>query len=191
MRTAFLALALSVCPVHADDPGAPQVFADMGLTIQAPVLEGLVFELGDESGQVRGTWTGKIGSVQVEAVLLFLPNTEFGFGEATDVVSLVLDNLRDPESSGDPAFQWETKKLLPGAFGFAPYAQLASGPIRKDTKIIGTRYVLGGLLKDSGYAIEAAALPVPGPTQAKVIQDWLEKGVTYAGPLRNAKWEDA
>jgi hypothetical protein len=191
MKTALLALALCAGTARADDPVAPQVFADMGLTVQAPALEGLRFQAGDKTGQVRGTWQGKIGTVQVDAVLLLLPNTEFGFGEATDVVSLALDNLRDPEGRGETTFQWETKRLLPGAFGFAPYAQLASGPIRKDTKVVGTRYVLGGLLKDSGYAIEAVAVPAPGGTQSKLILDWLEKGITYAGPARNAKWDDA
>jgi hypothetical protein len=191
MGIALLALALCLWPARADGPPAPQVFPEMGLTVQAPALEGLKFEAGDKLGQIRGTWKGKLGTVQVQAVLLLLPNTEFGFGEATDVVSLALQNLRDPENHGDPTFQWETKKLLTGAFGFAPYAQIASGPIRKDTQVIGTRFILGGLLKDSGYAIELSALPVPGPTQAQVIQDWLEKGIVYAGPARNAKWEDA
>jgi hypothetical protein len=190
MKLALLALALFAAIGRAGDPNAPQVFPDLGLTIQPPPLEGLKFENHDQ-GQLRGTWTGTLGAVHVEVALFLLPNTEFGFSEATDVVSIVLDNLRDPKHKGDPSFQWETKKLVPGAYGFAPYAQIASGPIRENTKVVGTRYVMGGLLKDSGYSVEIDARPVPGDTQGKSIATWLEKGIAYAGETRNAKWTDA
>jgi hypothetical protein len=113
MNFALLALVLLSAPTRADDPVGPHVFKDMGLTIQPPPLEGLAFDEG-EKGQVQGTWTGNIGSVQVEADLFKLPTTDFGFAEATDVVSLILDNIRDTKKRGDASFQWETKKLVPG-----------------------------------------------------------------------------
>ena len=190
MNIAVLALAVLAAPAGEDDPASKQVFPKLGLTVAPPPLEALHFE-PNSKGQVRGTWTGTLGSVQVDATLLLLPSSEFGFREATDVVTLVLENLRNAKRKGDSSFQWETKKLVRGAYGFAPYAQITSGPIRENTRIIGTRFLLGGLLKDAGYAIAVDARPVPGETQAQAIFDWLEKGVTYAGELRESKWTEA
>ncbi len=194
MKTALLTLAslagLLSLVARAQDPSKSHVFPSLGLTIQDPPLDKVAFDEGEKGDQIQGSWIGKIGSVEVEVALFVLPETDFGFGEATDVVTLVLDNLREQKEGGDASFQWDTKKLVIGAYGYAPYAQIASGPIRKDTKVIGTRYVLGGLLKDAGYSIEVTATPVPGDAQAKAILQWLEKGIVYAGAVRDAKWTD-
>ena len=63
----------------------------------------------------------------------------------------------------------------------APYTQIVSGPIRKNTKVVGTRFLMGGLLGGRGLRDRGDGAPVPGDTQAKTILEWLEKGVEYAG----------
>lgn len=172
-----------------DDPIAPHAFANLGITITPPKLANATF-VDAVRGQVHGLWTGKLDALDVQVALIVLPTAEFGFGEPTDVLALALDNFRDPKK-GDASFTWDAKQLVPGPFGYIPYAQIGQGKIRKETKVVGTRWVLGGLTKDAGYTIEVSVTPEPPDAQKKVITDWLKTCVASKSEARVAKWTDA
>jgi hypothetical protein len=173
-----------------EDPAAPRAFADLGITITPPALSGIKFD-DRNAGQVHGVWQGKLDALDVQIALFVLPNAEFGFSEPTDVLALTLDNLRDPKRNGDPSFTWDAKQLVTGSFGFVPYAQIGQGKLKKETKTIGTRFVLAGLLENAGYTLEVSVAPEPGDAQKKAIFDWLKTCVASKVEPRNAKWTDA
>lgn len=187
---AFLALLSPLARSAGDDPSAPHAFDDLGLTITPPKLDGMRFE-ESKVGQVRASWHGSIGSLRVDIALIVLPNSEFGFAEPEDVMSLILDNLRNPQNHGDPSFKWDDANAITGPFGWVPVASLAHGGVRKSTEVVGTRFMFCSLLEKAGYAIEVDTEPAATDAQIKTITDFLKKGVVYKGETRDSKWNGA
>jgi hypothetical protein len=190
---AALALPFFVTPRASASPAQDdhtKTFADYGLTLTFPA-EFTALKDRKASGQVKGSWGASLSGANVSVVLYVLPNKEFGFAEPEDVSEIVLENMRESEG-GDPSFGYEKTLLVPGPFGYAPYGAIGYGAVHKkdSTEIGGTLFVLGGLLKEHGYSLEVSATPALPEADAKVVLDFLKKGVVYKGDLRVAKWTD-
>jgi hypothetical protein len=167
-------------------------FPEYGLTLTFPAQ---LTELKDgptKSDQLKGDWRAKLNGANITVLLYVAPSAEYGFTEPEDVSDIVLANMRDP-GGGDPSFGYEKTLLVPGAFGFAPYAAIGYGPVHKkdSTEITGTLFVLGGLLKENGYSLEIHTKPALSGADARVILDFFKKGIAYKGDVRVSKWTDA
>lgn len=188
---AFCALAFASAPSVAQDAAAPTVqeLPEYGLSITLP-SELTAVVPGKPDDQIKAKWRAQLHGASLDILLFVLPNKEFGFDEPEDVSEVALESFRDPHS-GDATFSYEKTVLVPGPFGFAPYGAIGYGPIHGiGTELVGTYFVLGGLLAESGYALEVRAKPVLAEADIEIIVDFLEKGIVYKGVQRIAKWTD-
>lgn len=184
----LLPLLCALAPL-AQDGSEPQTLPGLGWTVTPPKLANITFD-GTVAGQVHARWKGSLDGVDVEITLYVLPGKEFGLDEPSDVVDVALFNLKNPKHGGQPSFKWDALKLVTGAFGYVQYAQIARGTLKNGTQNIGTLFVLGALLKDSGCWLEARLKPEPTDAQIKTIQTFLETGIVYKGDKRDPKWTD-
>jgi hypothetical protein len=168
-----------------------QAFADLGLTITFPQEWADVAPMQAPNPQVKGRWSAKLEGASLEILFYALENSEFDFHEPDDVTDIVLENVRDPKE-GDPGFWFTKTQLVKGAYGYASYGSIASGPIHKGsgTEVAGTLLVLGGLLEKYGYTLEIICKPEASEAQEKSLREFLTKGVAYKGPVRDAKWTE-
>jgi hypothetical protein len=168
-----------------------KVLRELGLTITLPPQLTELAENPSPSGRMKCDWSAKLGDANVRIALFVLPGADFEFFEPDDVAELLLASLRDP-ASGDPSFAFERTSIAAGSFGYAPFAAIGFGAMHRHNSATptGTAFVLGGLLKDGGYAIEARAEPALSERDAQVIADFLAKGIAYQGDERNAAWSD-
>lgn len=205
IHTLILSAALSLPALaqkkEAPAPAAPlkgttKEFPDLGLSITLPESFTELKELRDKSGQLRQRWDAKLGSVDLDITFWVYPigpgKNEFDIDEPEDVMDFLLYDLRDAKG-GDPSFSFELQRLVPGPFGTSPYASLASGAIRdpEGTKVIATRFLLGGVLEKFGYSVEVVATPEPGADALQSVLEFLEHGLGYKGPTRDPKWSEA
>lgn len=137
--------------------------------------------------QVKGGWTAKLSGRSLSIALYVAPSSTFGFQEPEDVYDIVLDNFRERT---DKTFAFTTLLLEPGAFGYAPYASIGSGPIHdKDGKAVtGSYCVAAGLLEKYGYLLEVIAQPELDAAGNKVVVEFLRKGIAYKGKTRDSQW---
>lgn len=184
---AICAVLFALAPFQ--DAAHPLKIDSLGLTIAPPPLEELA-HTSTVRGQIHGTWNGKLAGSDVDVAVYVLPNSEFGFFEPEDVTEVLLDNLRR-KNKGSANFGWDTQDLLPGKFGYTPYASLAIGTLKEGTDATGRVIMLASLSKDAGYVVQVEVEPEPDAAATKTITDWLAKGVVYAGEARNWKWSDA
>ncbi len=184
LAPALLALA------RVQDQERSEVLTDLGLTLTLPAA---FVDLERFSGarEVHTRWRGKLGRSSLAIFLQVMPGQEYGFGEPVDVTDLVLENWRDERSGGDPRFEFTGFELLPGPFGWAAYGSLGYGPFHgREGLVVGTRYVLGGLLESSGYLLEVRVDPPPAPEEERSLLEFLRRGIRYQGAVRDARWSD-
>jgi hypothetical protein len=166
-----------------------QEFPEYKLSITLPALEELKTS-GDPNEQLKGQWTGKLGTATIVISLRVFPFAEFGFDEPEDVNELLLQHLRDPKGERKPDFAFEEQALVTGPFGFVPYSAYARGSLREGTKVIGTLFTLGGLIESHGYSLRVDAHPELGESGVKAMREFLTKGVVCKAEPRNPKWSD-
>jgi hypothetical protein len=185
-----LAPAARTAPRDARDDTS-KTFPEYGLTLTFPAEFTDLAEAKAQNDQVKGDWRAKLGDARVSIYLFVLPSEEFGFAEPEDVSDITLFNMQQPESE-DPSFGFEKTLLVPGPYGFAPYAAIGYGPVHKKdgTAITGTMLVMGGILKAHGYALEVHVTPALPDNDVKLIVDFFKKGVAYKGDTRVNKWTD-
>ena len=187
-------------PAKAKDVAAPAVgehvetleaLEALGLTLRVPAAFGALAPLTEEekNAQIQVGWHARAGASALEILLFALPRTEYGFEEPEDVTDFLLDDFREQH---DASFAFAKTELVNGAFGFAPYAAIAIGPMHgPDGKTVtGTCAVAAGLLETQGYSLEIHAEPALDAAGEKLVLDFLRKGVAYKGPTRNAQWTD-
>lgn len=182
---AICAVLLALAPLR--DAAEPLKLEKLGLTIAPPPLEDLTHQAAVR-GQVNGSWQGKLAGSDVEVLVFVLSNSEFGFVEPEDVTEVLLDNLR---RKGSANFGWDTQDLLPGKYGYTPYASLAIGTHKEGTDAKSRVIMFSSLSKDAGYVVQIDVEPEPDAAATKTLTDWLTKGVAYDGEARNWKWSDA
>ncbi|HEV8113003.1 MAG TPA: hypothetical protein VGR31_09525 [Planctomycetota bacterium] len=188
MMTSMLAYALAIAvPQDAHVQSLP----DYGLTITFPQAFADVAAVPTQNPQLKGRWSAKLEGVALELDLYVLASEEFGFAEPDDVTEITLENVRDPKH-GDPGFWFDKTLLVQGPFGWAAYGSIGWGPLHdKDgTNVVGTLFVLGGLVEKNGYSLEVIAQPALSDAQAKTVVEFLKTGVAYKGTVRNPKWTD-
>ncbi len=169
--------------------GETQEFPEFKLSITLPALEELKTS-GAPNEQLKGQWTGKLGSATIEISLRVFAFAEFGFNEPDDVNDLLLRHLRDPQGGRRPDFAFDEQELVTGPFGFAPYGAYARGPLREGTNVVGTLLALSGLMESHGYSVRIDARPELGETGLKAMREFLTKGIVCKSEPRNAKWTD-
>lgn len=172
---------------QAPPAGSVQRLDDLSLTVTVP--EGLKEQKRGDDPQVRAAWAGKLGASEVRLLLILLPQAEFGFGEPSQVLTLIGRNLADPTSGGDPAFRFEEVSHHPGPFGWASYATLGASSEREG---VAQAQVLRltGLLPDHGYALELRAQPALDEAGLAAARDALLRGTTWEGEPRDPRWAE-
>ncbi len=180
-------------PAPAKPQGVSKEFRDLGLTITLPAGLTELHELQVQgSDQLRQHWAAKLGSVELDIQLWAMPAERFGFEEPEDVIDVLLYNLREVRD-GDSSFSFSEQGVVQGSLGIPGYASTARGDLRdpEGTKVLGTRFYMGGIVTGFGYSLEVIATPPPADDDVKIIQEFFEKGVTYKGVKRDPKWTDA
>lgn len=197
-------MALLVCSpcLAAADPGVqnkpaaapPALVAKidaLGLTLSFPAaftaLEPRAIDAGDDE---LGRWSAKLGekSVFVEVE----PWEKFAKREPSRITWRIHDFVRSEEFKG-PTFQFTEHKLLPGSYGYAPYASLLWGSIvqRGTTMDVGNVWYFAGVTDKSAYLLTVEVQPVASKAEKDAVLEFLTKGVVYGGPQRNPKWDEA
>jgi hypothetical protein len=166
-------------------------FADFGLTLTMPEKFIDLRESSTPGSDLKDYWHARLGAASLSIYMYVHSSETYRLTEPDDGTANVLDNLRDPRG-GDPSFAFEKTLLVPGAFGYAPYISIAYGAMHKfgATDVVGTVLVATGLLKDSGYAIEAIARPALSDDDVAVVLDFFKHGIAYTGEVRVSKWTD-
>jgi hypothetical protein len=159
---------------------------DLTLSFPAKLTE-LVRRETAEGDDRLGRWTAKLGQKRV-----FVDIEEwkkFAKGEPSDITWRIHDHVRAEDYKG-PVFDFVEHKLVPGAYGYAPYASLLWGSIveRGTTKDIGTLWYCAGVTDDTGYLLSIEIQPVASAEDKQLMLDFLTKGVAYSGAAREAKW---
>ena len=169
-----------------------QTFDEYGLTLTLPAEFTDLTKAPTGNEQLKGRWKAKLGESALEIDLYVLDSEQFGFAEPGDVTEIALRNVRDPKR-GDPLFWFEKTELVQGAFGWASFGSIGWGDLhdKSGEKVVGSLYLLGGLLQKHGYSVEVNAEPKLADDQAKVVLEFLRKGVAYKGVARDPKWTDA
>ncbi len=187
----LLALSTPTQPVAFQEPAgaaAPQelVLANLGLTLNLPELAD--FEEGRMGGeQIQGSWTGMLGEHELEIRVWGLPVADFGFGEPEEVTTLIRENL---ERRGDNEYVFQSRTLMDGNYGYAPYGALETADRREGTDDVAELFVFGGLLREYGYSIEIEVTPEPKDEVRETILEFFKNGVIYDGDVRNAEWTE-
>lgn len=187
MRTLLLATLWAAltpaAPAQGPKDDARVVRLDeLGLTLTLPPLADL-----SSAGTQR--WRGRLGPSQVELALKTLPRAKYGLAEPGDVLDV------GPSAWSDPAHARsapDTRRDLPGKYGYASYATLERLELRSrdGQTALGTRYLLAGLLRETGYWIALEATPPPTPEGEAQLRLFLETGIVYDGEVREHRWTD-
>jgi len=170
MTLACLPLALALT---APVPGAPaEVFElDHALTVDLGGLTEIEQQPAD-GDQLLAAWTAAAGEVRLSIELFVLDRGEFDLAEPQDVTDLVEDNRKD-------GLRFEETELLESEFfGWTPYAALARGTVKEETRVVGTFFCLGGLCEEVGYSLEVACTPVPQGEDLATVLHVLREGLT-------------
>ena len=185
---ALSAPAQPVAPQASAGAVAPQelLLENLGLTLNLPELTD--FEEGRvTSEQIQGNWTGMLGEHELEIRVWGLPVADFGFGEPEEVTTLIRQNL---ERRGDNEYVFQSRTLMDGNYGYAPYGALETADRREATDIIGELFVFGGLVQEFGYSIEIEVTPEPKGEARETILEFFREGVNYEGDVRDAEWSE-
>lgn len=184
-------LVLAFLTIVQAPPAKVQEFKDLGLTITLPALTELA-AYGTPNEQWIAGWRGKLDDAQFDISLRVFSDEEFGFTEPDDVNEYICDVRRDPKKGGAPQFAYDDIALLPGPFGFAPYAAYAHADVEHATenKIEWCFFGLGGVLPQKSYSLQVTSNQALTESQSKTIAEFVKKGVVYKGPVRDSKWSD-
>lgn len=184
---------LALAPLFAATPvlpatpgGAAEVFQlDHGLTLDLTGLAGIEHTAAAPDGQLVGTWSAQAGEVELHIRLFALERESFGIDEPEDVTWLVA-------AERDDGLRYEERELLESEFfGWTPYAALARGTLRQDTREVGTFFCLGGIGDGIGYSLEIDARPVPAGGDLEAIEQVLREGLSAEVESRRvAEWTD-
>lgn len=182
LALAALWIALTAATPHLQDETRVARIDELALTLTLPPLAGL-----DTAGTNR--WRGRLGASQVEIALRTLPRETYDFAEPGDVLDVGPSAWSNPASGRSAP---ETRRALAGKYGYASYAELERIVLKsRDGKTeVGTRFLLGGLLREVGYWIALEASPPPTPEDEALLRAFLETGVVYDGPVREHRWTD-
>ena len=94
MHAFCLAASLFVAQESPQASPSQASFPELALTLTLPALEGME-RAADAGDEVRGSWSGKLGSSRVSIALYTFPLDEWGFHEAGGVTVVMLDWLRE------------------------------------------------------------------------------------------------
>jgi hypothetical protein len=174
-------------PVEAKPAG--ESLPDYGLTLDLSMLGNLPrVEGGDQ--QLKARWRGKFEGCDLDLQFVVLSRKEFGLDEPEDGTELILSNLQEGKLGGRENYRFAESKVLAGPFGLVGYASLGRGPIEQGTEVLGTRWVLSGLLEEQVWLVLLEAKPEPAEATAKKIEAFLAKGIVYGGKKLDPKWTD-
>ena len=193
-------IALLTLPVLAAGSALSEetvTFDKLGLTLAAPALEEVEYtdkvpkkiresdDDADAFDQRRlALWTGKLGESEAQVGFHLYPGSVF-INEPADVVSWAIRELRDRDGSyRDTELSYEE-----GAFGYAPFVQIAEGEVHdKEGAVIGVQFLVGGLLQHESYVLHARIVPAPGKKERKALLKYLKGAIEYDGPKRDRDW---
>jgi len=172
------AVLLVVAGIAAAGPAAASERTPVTIgevTLELPPLQGFR-ELPGLGEQLKGHWSGTLGGVDVRISFREFPLERFPFSEPTGVTDLVEENYaRSPKG-----FAFTGKRLVAGPYGRAPYASIASGPLPAlgdRAQAAGETVVLGGLLGDLAYAVEARVQGSLDPADRETLDRFFEEGI--------------
>lgn len=185
-------LVASLTAVLQAPPSQVQSFEELGLTITLPALTDLT-TFGTPNEQWLAGWRGKLDGQQLDVSLRFFARDEHRFLEPDDVNEFIEEMQRDPSKGGVAHFQYDDVSLLPGPFGYAPYASYGHADVEHATedRIEWSFFALGGVLAGGSYSLQVMSKEALDEAQTKSVLEFLKTGVVYKGPVRDAKWSDA
>ena len=103
----------------------------------------------------------------------------------------MLFNVRNSERDG-PTYEITDSRLVPGAYGHAPYASLIAARIRNEgrTDDAASVWYFAGLAETAGWFVYAVVDPPTSPEEEAQIVAFLTEGITYEGPVRDPEWTE-
>ena len=186
VRNVFVAIAL--CLLASMAPAADQGPVTIGeVTLELPVLQDFS-ELPGLSEQLKGHWAGGAGEASVRIRYRVYPLERFRFSDPASVISLLEENYTNPRYGGTKDFRILRKELVPGPFGWAPYASIATATMPAENQVTRELFLLGGLLPDLGYSIEIEVAGHLEDVHRQAIDHFLRKGVTTNIEPWKAEW---
>jgi hypothetical protein len=173
-------------------PGKVEKLDALGLTLSFPAAFAELerHDPGDDEDEDElGRWTAKLGAKRV--ILDVEAWKNFAKGEPSDITWRIHDFVREDDYEG-PSFDFVEHRLVPGAYGYAPYASLLWGSIleRGTTKDIGNLWFYSGVTETTGYLITLEIQPVASAEDKQLVLDFLAKGIAYSGKARDPKWTE-
>lgn len=162
---------------------------DPGLTLALPELEGLARN-DRPIGDLVAAWSGRLGASEVQIQVASLDRAQFQVAEPEDVLAILEEYHTDRCKQIGFGLELGARGAVEGAFGHVSYAALVRGDLRRSTAIDGRLWLMGGITEQRAWAIMVEALPQPDEAGAKLIEDFLARGVTCAGEPRDWKWTD-
>jgi hypothetical protein len=150
------------------------------LTLTLPALEGLA-----PSGENR--WHGTLGASRVEIRFQVLSSGKYRPQEPEDVLEVGPSFWSSPGTERNDPTQ---RRAREGPYGFASYAAWERTELAgREGGASTLRYLIAGLLPDTGYWITVEAAPPPADEGA--LRAFLETGIVWSGPVREHRWTEA
>ncbi|MFT5048926.1 MAG: hypothetical protein ACI8QZ_000313 [Chlamydiales bacterium] len=187
---------------NLSDVDDPVEFGKLGITWEAPPLEELAAiskvpaeiasskEYADAFEQRRRhLWTGTLGETQVTVGFHVYHGPESWMNEPGDVSDAAIGEIR----ARDGAFRDLEITHEYGPYGHAAFVKIVEGEVRairdgQPAEVIGTQFVLAGLLELEGYVVHARCVPAPDKAGRRKLLKYLEDCITYDGPERDPMW---
>jgi len=195
-----IVLLASAGSVPVDDEAAH--FEKLEITLERPPLDELetVTEVpakiasSDRSEDAfeqrrRILWTGSLGDSKVTVGFHVYPGPKPWINEPGDVSDQAIRELR----ARDGAFRDLEIRHEQGDYGYAPFVKIVEGEVRelvdgKPGAVIGTQFVMAGLLELEGYVVHVRCVPAPGKSDRRALWKYLEGCITYEGAERDPDW---
>lgn len=177
----------------APPPALVETIDKVNLTLSFPASFQGVARRGSKSKEQDddelGQWNAKFGEKRVFIDLEAWDN--FAGKEPSRITGRVQDHVRSDDYEG-PVFQFVEHKLLPGKFGFAPYASLLWGSMveRGTTMDIASVWYFAGVTDKSAYLLVVQVEPTATASEQAQVLEFLAKGVSYTGAERDPKWTE-
>ncbi len=152
---------------------------DNGITLDFERLPPLTIA-PPENAQVVGEWLGRFSAARCYVTLSVMRRSVLGIDEPDGLVGRVLSVWK--------GYHVDARELVPGPYGFAPYAALAE--LRHESE--GREgYILCGLLRDACFYVAVDCYGKLDDGERDRIRTFLREGVRYSGPVRDPRWSDA
>lgn len=173
---ALIALSLSVTPANRADPLR---FEDTGVTVRADLLPELQYA-GIGSGYARATWSGQLGDSTLQVAYGVLP-PQFHHDEPMEVTDLLEGRL--------DRFVYDETSVVPGAFGYAPYASVTWGTYSADGRP-GEYHAVGAVLPEGSHYFEVLTFPPLSEEHRARVREFMCEVLEYDGPTWDTEWSD-